>query len=66
MIITKYELLSIVADMPDKIEVEEVIDRILSCAKIEPALSGSEQRLNQYRNNVKEKRLKKSDLIRKF
>ncbi len=47
MVITKDKLQHIVNTMPDKIEVEEVFDKILLSAKIEQALAESEQGLGQ-------------------
>lgn len=47
MVITRDKLQSIVNGMPDTIEVEEVFDKILLSAKIEQALSESEQGLGQ-------------------
>ncbi|HEY4322511.1 MAG TPA: hypothetical protein VGN20_00960 [Mucilaginibacter sp.] len=47
MIITKGELQHILNAMPDKIDVEEVFDKILLSAKIEQALEESEQGLGE-------------------
>ena len=47
MVITKDKLQYIVNNMPDKLEIEEVFDKILLSAKIEQALIESEQGLGQ-------------------
>jgi len=47
MVITKGELQHILDAMPDKIDVEEVFDKILLSAKIEQALDESAQGLAQ-------------------
>jgi hypothetical protein len=47
MVITKDKLQHILDSMPDKIEVEEVFDKILLSAKIEQALIESKQGLGQ-------------------
>jgi hypothetical protein len=47
MVITKGELQHILDAMPDKIDVEEVFDKILLSAKIEQALDESEQGLGE-------------------
>ena len=47
MVITKDKLQNILNSMPDKIDIEEVFDKILISAKIEQALLESEQRLGQ-------------------
>jgi hypothetical protein len=53
MVITKDKLQNILNDMPDKIDVEEVFDKILLSAKIEQALSESKQGLGQDWNEFK-------------
>ncbi len=53
MVITKDKLQNILNDMPDKIDVEEVFDKILLSAKIEKALTESEQGLGQDWNEFK-------------
>ena len=58
MVITKDELLHIVDNLPDKVDVEEVFDKILLSAKIEQALLESEQGLGQDWNEFKEEWLK--------
>ncbi len=47
MVITKGELQHILDALPDKIDVEEVFDKILLSAKIEQALEESEQGLGE-------------------
>ena len=47
MVITKGELQHILDSMPDKVDVEEVFDKILISAKIEQALRESEQGLGE-------------------
>ncbi|MDR3695678.1 hypothetical protein [Mucilaginibacter sp.] len=47
MEITKGELQHILDTMPDKVDVEEVFDKILISAKIEQALQESEQGLGE-------------------
>jgi hypothetical protein len=47
MVITKDKLQHILNDMPDKIDIEEVFDKILLSAKIEQALLESKQGLGQ-------------------
>ncbi|MDB5125607.1 MAG: hypothetical protein JWP94_3736 [Mucilaginibacter sp.] len=47
MVITKGELQHILDTMPDKIDVEEVFDKILLSAKIEQALDESKQGLGE-------------------
>jgi hypothetical protein len=47
MVITKDELQNILDTMPDKVDVEEVFDKILMSAKIEQALRESEQGLGE-------------------
>jgi len=47
MLITKRGLQQILDGMPDKIEVEEVFDKILLSAKIELALEESKQGLGE-------------------
>ena len=47
MVITKDKLQHILNDMPDKMDIEEVFDKILISAKIEQALLESEQGLGQ-------------------
>ncbi len=47
MVITKDKLQYILNNMPDKIDVEEVFDKILLSAKIEQALIESQQGLGQ-------------------
>jgi len=47
MVITKGELLHILNTMPDKVDVEEVFDKILISAKIEQALQESDQGLGE-------------------
>ena len=47
MVITKGELQHILDTMPDKVDVEEVFDKILLSAKIEQALEESEQGLGE-------------------
>ena len=47
MVITKGELQHILDAMPDKVDVEEVFDKILISAKIERALQESEQGLGE-------------------
>jgi hypothetical protein len=47
MVITKGELQHILDTLPDKIDVEEVFDKILLSAKIEEALEESEQGLGE-------------------
>lgn len=58
MVITKDKLQHILNTMPEKIDVEEVFDRILLSAKIEQALSESEQGLGQDWNEFKAEWLK--------
>jgi hypothetical protein len=58
MIITKDEVLNISDNMPYKMDVEEVFDKILLSAKIEQALSESERGLGQEWNEFKEEWLK--------
>jgi hypothetical protein len=58
MVITKDGLLNILDNMPEKIDVEEVFDKILLSAKIEQALLESEQGLGQDWNEFKEEWLK--------
>jgi len=47
MVITKGELQHILDTMPDKVDVEEVFDKILISAKIEQALQESELGLGE-------------------
>ncbi len=47
MVIAKDELLHIVNTLPDKIDVEEVFDKIMLSAKIEQALKESDQGLGE-------------------
>lgn len=47
MVIAKDELLHIVNTLPDKIDVEEVFDKIMLSAKIEQALKESNQGLGE-------------------
>jgi hypothetical protein len=47
MVITKDKLQHIVDTMPEKVDVEEVFDKILLSAKVEQALLESEQGLGQ-------------------
>ena len=47
MVITKDKLQDILDTMPEKVDVEEVFDKILLSAKIERALLESEQGLGQ-------------------
>jgi len=47
MVITKDKLQDIVNNMPDKVEIDEVFDKILLSAKIEQALAESEKGLGQ-------------------
>jgi hypothetical protein len=58
MVIAKDELQSIVDNLPDKIDIEEVFDKILLSAKIEQAILESEQGLGQDWNEFKEEWLK--------
>ena len=58
MVIAKDKLLNILDNMPEKIDVEEVFDKILLSAKIEQALLESEQGLGQDWNEFKEEWLK--------
>ncbi|MES2427252.1 MAG: hypothetical protein V4560_09780 [Bacteroidota bacterium] len=58
MVITKNNLQDILNDMPDKIDVEEVFDKILLSAKIEQALNESKQGLGQDWNEFKTEWLK--------
>ena len=58
MVIAKDKLLNILDNMPEKIDVEEVLDKILLSAKIEQALLESEQGLGQDWNEFKEEWLK--------
>ena len=60
MVIAKDELQSIVDNLPDKIDIEEVFDKILLSAKIEQAILESEQGLGQDWNEFKEEWLKES------
>jgi len=47
MIITKDELKNILDALPEKVDVEQVFDKILLAAKIEQALEESEQGLGK-------------------
>jgi hypothetical protein len=47
MVITKDKLQDILNNMPDKVDVEEVFDKILLSAKIEQAIEESEKGLGQ-------------------
>ncbi|MDB5003186.1 MAG: hypothetical protein JWQ34_1411 [Mucilaginibacter sp.] len=58
MVITKDKLQNILNDMPDKIDVEEIFDRIILSAKIEQALRESNQGLGQDWNEFKTEWLK--------
>jgi hypothetical protein len=53
MVITKDKLQSILNDMPDKVDIEEVFDKILFSAKIEQAFSESDRGLGQDWNEFK-------------
>jgi len=53
MLTTKDELQHILDTMPDKVDVEEVFDKILISAKIEQALHESEQGLGEEREDFK-------------
>jgi hypothetical protein len=54
MVIRKDEIQHILDDMPEKVGIEEVFDRILLSAKIEQALQQSEQGLGQDFDDFKE------------
>ena len=58
MVITKDKLQHILDTMPDKIEVEEVFDKILLSAKIEQALFESQEGLGQDWDEFKSEWLK--------
>jgi hypothetical protein len=58
MEITKEALINIVDKVQDKIDVEEVFDKILLSAKIEQAIIESEQGLGQDWNEFKNEWLK--------
>ena len=58
MIITKDALVNLANMMPEKIDVEEVFDRILVLAKVEQATKESEQGLGQDWEEFKEEWLK--------
>ena len=58
MVITKDKLQNILNGMPDKIDVEEVFDKILLSAKIEQALSESDKGLGQDWDDFKTEWLK--------
>jgi len=58
MVITKDRLQIIVDKMPEEVDVEEVFDKILISAKIEQALSESDQGLGQDWDEFKEEWLK--------
>jgi len=58
MVITKDKLQDILNNMPEKVDVEEVFDKILLSAKIEQALLESEQGLGQDWNEFKAEWLK--------
>ncbi|MDB5032150.1 hypothetical protein [Mucilaginibacter sp.] len=47
MVITKDKLQDILNNMPDKMDIEEVFDKILLSAKVEQALVESKQGLGQ-------------------
>jgi hypothetical protein len=58
MVITKDKIQYILNNMPDKIDVEEVFDKILLSAKIEQALMESKQGLGQDWDEFKSEWLK--------
>jgi hypothetical protein len=60
MVITKGELQHILDTMPDKVDIEEVFDKILISAKIEKALQESEQGLGEDWEDFKTAWLKES------
>ncbi|MDB5157845.1 MAG: hypothetical protein JWR50_2552 [Mucilaginibacter sp.] len=58
MVITKDKLQHILDEMPEKMDIEEVFDKILLSAKIEQALLESQQGLGQDWNDFKSEWLK--------
>jgi hypothetical protein len=58
MVITKDKLQYILDSMPNKIDIEEMFDKILLSAKIEQALTESKQGLGQDWENFKSEWLK--------
>jgi len=58
MKINKDDLQNIVDELPNKVDIEEVFDKILLSAKIEQALLESEQGLGQDWNEFKKEWLK--------
>jgi len=54
MVIAKTQLLEIINDMPDKIEVEDMVDKIMLNAKIDQALAESENGLGMDWDEFKE------------
>jgi hypothetical protein len=58
MVISKDELLHAINGMPDKIDVEDVFDRIMLIAKIEQAVEESEKGLGKDWNEFKQEWLK--------
>jgi len=58
MLITKDKLQHILDEMPEKMDIEEVFDKILLSAKIEQALLESQQGLGQDWNDFKSEWLK--------
>jgi hypothetical protein len=59
MVITKDALIDLANTMPEKVDIEEVFDRILILAKLEQAMTESEQGLGQEWEEFKEEWLKK-------
>jgi hypothetical protein len=58
MVIGKDKVIDILNKMPDKLEVEEIFDKIILSAKIEEALLDSERGLGQDWEEFKEEWLK--------
>jgi len=58
MVIGKDKVIDLLNKMPDKLEVEEIFDKIILSAKIEEALLDSERGLGQDWEEFKEEWLK--------
>jgi hypothetical protein len=58
MVITKDKVIDILNKMPERLEVEEIFDKIILSAKIEEAILDSEKGLGQDWEEFKEEWLK--------
>ena len=58
MVITKDKVMDILNKMPERLEVEEIFDKIILSAKIEEAILDSEKGLGQDWEEFKEEWLK--------